>query len=84
MKKVYDFRRGRRGAVLATTGKTRITIYLDEAIIKHFRSESERTGRGYQTLINEVLAAHIGAAQKPLTASDVRRILREEIATSRR
>jgi hypothetical protein len=69
---------------LPTTGKTRITIYLDDAIVRHFRSLSERTGKGYQTLINEALATHIGAAERPLTASDVRRILREEIATSGR
>jgi len=84
MVKVYDFSRGRRGAVLPTTGKTRITIYLDDAIVDHFKAQSEKTGKGYQTLINEALAAHIGAAEKPLTASTVRRILREEIAAARR
>jgi uncharacterized protein (DUF4415 family) len=52
----HDFSRGRRGAVLPTRGKTRITIYLDDEIVQRFKAESERTGRGYQTLINEVLA----------------------------
>ena len=32
MKKVYDFSKGKRGAVIPTTGKTRITIYMDDAI----------------------------------------------------
>jgi len=32
MKKVHDFSKGKRGAVIPTTGKTRITIYVDDAI----------------------------------------------------
>jgi uncharacterized protein (DUF4415 family) len=84
MKKAYDFSRGRRGAVVPTPGKTRITIYLDDAIVRHFKIQSEKTGKGYQTLINEALAACVGAEEKPLTASAVRRILREEIKAARR
>lgn len=56
-----------------------ITIFQDDAIIAHFRALSERTGKGYQTLINEALAAHIGIEEKPLTASVLRKILREEM-----
>ena len=52
MKKDYDFSKGRRGAVIPTSGKTRITIYLDDDIIEGFKKLSERTGKGYQTLIN--------------------------------
>ena len=52
MKKVYDFKRGRRGAAVPARGKTRITIFLDDAIVEHFKTLSERTGKGYQTLIN--------------------------------
>ena len=84
MRKTYDFSKGRRGVVVPTTGKTRITIYLDDAIVQHFRIQSQKTGKGYQTLINQALAAHIDAAAKPLTASAIRRILREEIAAARR
>jgi uncharacterized protein (DUF4415 family) len=80
MKKAYDFRKGRRGAAVATRGKTRITIFLDDAIVAHFRRESEKTGKGYQTLINQALARHITDDEKPLTASAARRILREEMA----
>jgi uncharacterized protein (DUF4415 family) len=80
MKKAYDFSKARRGAVLSSTGKTRITIFLDDAIIDHFKTESERSGKGYQTLINQALAAHISGDEKPLTASAARRIFREEMA----
>jgi uncharacterized protein (DUF4415 family) len=79
MKRRVDFSRGRRGAVTTNRGKTRITIYLDDAIISYFRSLSQRTGKGYQTLINDALAGHVAEADKPLTASQMRRILREEL-----
>ena len=52
MKKVYDFSKGKRRAVIPTTGKTRITIYIDDATLKRFKTESEKSGKGYQTLIN--------------------------------
>jgi len=60
MKKVYDFSKAKRGAVVASTGKTRITIYVDDAVIKRFKAQSEKTGKGYQTLINEILAKYVG------------------------
>jgi uncharacterized protein (DUF4415 family) len=80
MKKVYDFSKGKRGAVIPTTGKTRITIYMDDAILSQFRAQSEKTGKGYQTLINEALKAHLGLAEKPVTQELVRKIVREELA----
>jgi uncharacterized protein (DUF4415 family) len=78
MKKAVDFSRGRRGAARSTRGKTRITIYLDDAIVQRFKSLSEQTGKGYQTLINEALSAPENDHQ--LTASQIRKILREELA----
>jgi BrnA antitoxin of type II toxin-antitoxin system len=80
MKAEYDFSRGKRGAVLSNHGKTRITICLDDEIVKAYKAESERTGKGYQTLINESLAQHIGIAETPITAAQFREILREELA----
>jgi uncharacterized protein (DUF4415 family) len=81
MKQSVDFSRGRRGPVASNRGKTRITIFLDDAIIEHFRNLSERTGKGYQTLINDALTAQIAGSGKPLTASQVRKIFREELAS---
>ena len=80
MKKVYDFSKGKRGAVIPTTGKTRITIYMDDAIVSRFKAQSEKTGKGYQTLINEALKAHLGLAEQPVTQDLVRKIVREELA----
>jgi uncharacterized protein (DUF4415 family) len=81
MKKEYDFSKGKRGAVIPQVGKTRITIYLDDAILKRFKAESERTGKGYQTLINEALNSCLGLTENPLTAEVVRKIVREELST---
>ena len=35
MKKEYDFSKAKRGAALPTTGKTRITLYLDNEVLEH-------------------------------------------------
>ena len=80
MKKVYDFSKGKRGAVIPTTGKTRITIYMDDTIVSKFKAQSERTGKGYQTLINEALKAYLGLVEQPVTQDLVRKIVREELA----
>ena len=57
MKKQYDFKNGRRGAVLrAAPGKTRITIRIDDDILQWFREQVHKAGGGsYQTAINDAL-----------------------------
>lgn len=45
------------------SGKTHITICLDDAILQRFKADSERTGKGYQTLINEALSQHMNGAE---------------------
>ncbi len=81
MKKEYDFSKGKRGAVVPTTGKTRITIYLDDEIVQQFKARSEETGKGYQTLINEALNVYLGVAEKPITPDLIQTIVREELAS---
>ena len=66
MKKEYDFTGAKRGQVIRTPGKTRITIYIDDDILEAFRDRSEDAGRGYQTLINEALRAAMGDDPGPL------------------
>ena len=83
MRNEYDFSKGKRGAVIPSKGKTRITIYLDDEILESFRERAESAGLGYQTLINEALKAHLKeTTEKPLTESDLRRVLREELFQS--
>lgn len=80
MKKEYDFARGKRGRAVPTQGKTRITMYLDDAVIAEFKAASERSGKGYQTLINEALRSSLDAGSGPVTPAQLRKILREELA----
>jgi uncharacterized protein (DUF4415 family) len=80
MKREYNFSKGKRGAIIPQVGKTRITIYLDDAILERFKTQSQRTGKGYQTLINDALNSFLGLTVKPLTEEMVRKIVREELA----
>ncbi len=43
--------------------KTRITIYLDDEVLQKFRTLSEQSGKGYQTLINAALRNPLAAAR---------------------
>ena len=82
MRDEYDFSKGKRGAVIASPGKTRITIMLDDDVLDAFRARAESAGAGYQTLINLVLREAISGAKakdKPLTVATLRRVLREEL-----
>ena len=79
MKKEYDFESARRGAVLPQRGKSRITIWLDDAVLDAFRDLAEKSGRGYQTLINETLAKCLVNTDSPLDETVLRRIIREEL-----
>ncbi len=47
----------------AVKRKTRITIYLDDEVLQKFRSLSEQSGKGYQTLINAALRTRLVAPQ---------------------
>ena len=84
MKKEYDFSSARRGPVIRQKHKTRITIYLDDAVIDAFRDKGEAMGRGYQTLINDALREHLARSGRPVDARTLRRILREELGKSGR
>jgi uncharacterized protein (DUF4415 family) len=48
--------------------KTRITIYLDDEVLNEFRSRAERTGTGYQTLINAALRLRLANLELPAGA----------------
>lgn len=80
MRKEYDFSRGRRGPVdKIATGKTRITIRLDDDVLAWFKSQVHKAGGGsYQTLINRALRERMGSEANPLEDT-LRRVLREEL-----
>lgn len=79
MKANYDMTNAKRGVVIAHTGKTRITIYLDDVVIANFKQRAEAAGKGYQTLINDTLANALAESDAPVTVSNLRQILREEL-----
>ena len=83
MRKEYDFSRAKRGpAVSVPTGKTRITIRLDDDIVEWFKSQVESAGGGsYQSLINAALREHMRRSDEPLEKT-LRRVLREELKRS--
>ena len=56
--------------------KQRVTLYLDAALVEHFKNLSGE--RGYQTLINETLKASLRQAD---LESTLRKVLREELAS---
>ncbi len=46
-------------AVIPTTGKTRITIHLDDDVFEAFHHQAAEQGKGYQTLIEELSGGDI-------------------------
>ena len=45
MKQEYDFSKGKRGPILRSRGKTRVTMYLDNEVIEAFRAKGDEVGR---------------------------------------
>jgi uncharacterized protein (DUF4415 family) len=74
----YDFSKGKRGAVIPSKGKTRITIFIDTDILEWFKYEAEREGRGYQTEINQALRNYIKQDKRPIQDL-VREAVRKEL-----
>jgi uncharacterized protein (DUF4415 family) len=48
---------------LGTTARRLIAIRFDPEVLDAVRREAKRRGLGYQTLINDLLAKHVGRAQ---------------------
>lgn len=79
MRAEYDFSKGKRGALIPPKGKTRITIYIDTAVLDGFRARAERAGTGYQTMMNEALKAVVLKREQPVTEAVLRQVIREEL-----
>ncbi len=83
MKAEYDFSQAKRGAVIPQTGKTRITIYIDDDVLEVFRERSDSAGKGYQTMINEALRQYLSNVKQPLDEAVLRRVIQEELRAVR-
>jgi hypothetical protein len=80
MRAEYDFSKSKRNPYISTKGKTRITIFIDNAILDEFRLRAEKAGGGYQTMMNEALRAYLSDTDsQPVTEAMLRRVIREEL-----
>jgi hypothetical protein len=79
MRAEYDFSRGKRGAVIPQKGKTRISIFIDNAVLDAFRARADSAGTGYQTMMNEALRRYLSEADQPVTEKTLRQVLRQEM-----
>lgn len=79
MRAEYDFSKGKRGAVIPQKGKTRISIFIDNAVLDAFRARAGKAGTGYQTMINDALRKYLAEAEQPVTEQVLRQVLRQEI-----
>lgn len=79
-KRMYDFTQAKRGAVVpAPPGRTRITIRLDDDILRRFRKQVHAAGGGScQTLIHAALRRYIEFDQEPLKETLIR-VIREKM-----
>jgi len=76
----YDFKNARRGAIVpAQSGKTRITIRIDDEVLNWFRHQADQAGGGqYQSLINDALRHYISENERPIE-DVIRTVVREEL-----
>ncbi len=79
MRAEYDFSKGKRGAVIPQKGKTRISIFIDNAVLDGFRARAEKSGTGYQTMMNDALRNYLSETDQPVTERALRQILRQEM-----
>ena len=79
MRAEYDFSKGKRGAVIPQKGKSRISIFIDDAVLDQFRARAEKAGTGYQTMMNEALRKHLSETDQPVTENLLRQVLRQEM-----
>jgi hypothetical protein len=79
MRPEYDFSKGKRGAVIPQKGKTRISIFIDNAVLDEFRARAEKAGTGYQTMMNDALRQYLAESDRPVTEKTLRQVLRQEV-----
>ena len=69
-------------AILGGRGMSRLSLMVKNATLEHLIAESNRTGQEFRTLVNEVLAKHAFGDRRPVTVSEVRTIVRQEMERS--
>jgi chromosomal replication initiation ATPase DnaA len=74
---------GHGTAILGGRRKGRLSVHIENTTLEHFLAESSRTGKELRKLINDALADH-ALNRRPVTASEARKIFRQELARSTR
>lgn len=82
MRNEYDFSKATKKALIPSKGKTRISIFIDNAVLDEFRTRAEAAGTGYQTMMNEALRQYLSSQERPITESKLREVLREVLPVS--
>ena len=87
MRKEYDFSHAKRAKGVPhlaklqaeMTGKSRITMRVDNAVLAAFKARAESSGGSYQTMMNEALKQYaLGLS----VADVVRETIREEMRSA--
>lgn len=60
-------------------GKTRISIFIDNAVLDEFRARAVKAGTGYQTMMNDALRRYLAGSDQPVTEKTLREVLRQEM-----
>ena len=81
MRAEYDFSKAERKALIPSAGKTRISIFIDNAVLDAFRAKAESAGIGYQTMMNDALKQFLSESGRPITETSLRQILQEVLPT---
>ena len=84
MRAEYDFSKAVRKALIPNKGKTRISIFIDNAVLDAFRSTAESVGIGYQTMMNDALKQFLSESGRPITETSLRQILKEVLPTPKK
>jgi len=50
--RTYVFSNDKRGSIMPSKGKIRITLYIDDSTLDDFRSRAEKAGTSHQTMMN--------------------------------
>ena len=79
MRAEYDSSKGKRGAVIPQRAKTRISIFIDNSVLEELRVRADRTGTGYQTMMNDALRKYLSESDQPITEKRLRQVLRQEM-----
>ena len=52
---------------------------IDDDVLEEFRNRADASGRGYQTIMNQVLREYLAKSNQHITENTLRRVIREEL-----